>query len=37
MIDYNTDGKPQDLYNALPYRASDHDPVVVRPEPAADL
>src|SRR5450830_227209 len=29
VIDYNTDGKPQDLYNALPYRASDHDPVVV--------
>jgi predicted extracellular nuclease len=29
VIDYNTDGKPQDLYSALPYRASDHDPVVV--------
>ena len=29
VIDYNTDGKPQDLYNALPYRASDHDPVIV--------
>ncbi|PHV07390.1 endonuclease/exonuclease/phosphatase [Janthinobacterium sp. BJB412] len=29
VIDYNTNGKPQDLYNALPYRASDHDPVVV--------
>ncbi|WUR14839.1 ExeM/NucH family extracellular endonuclease [[Empedobacter] haloabium] len=29
VIDYNLDGKPQDLYNALPYRASDHDPVVV--------
>jgi hypothetical protein len=29
VIDYNTDGKPQDLYNALPYRASDHDPVVI--------
>lgn len=29
VIDYNKDGKPQDLYNALPYRASDHDPVVV--------
>ncbi|MYN08306.1 ExeM/NucH family extracellular endonuclease [Pseudoduganella aquatica] len=29
VIDYNTDGKPQDLYNALAYRASDHDPVVV--------
>lgn len=29
VIDYNTESKPQDLYNALPYRASDHDPVVV--------
>jgi len=29
VIDYNKDGKPQDLYNALAYRASDHDPVVV--------
>jgi len=29
VIDYNTDGKPQDLYDALPYRASDHDPVIV--------
>ncbi|CDG84590.1 ExeM/NucH family extracellular endonuclease [Janthinobacterium agaricidamnosum] len=29
VIDYNTDNKPQDLYNALPYRASDHDPVVI--------
>ncbi|NRR31591.1 ExeM/NucH family extracellular endonuclease [Oxalobacteraceae bacterium] len=29
VIDYNTDGKPQDLYNALPYRASDHDPVII--------
>ncbi|PIF09342.1 ExeM/NucH family extracellular endonuclease [Janthinobacterium sp. 13] len=30
VIDYNIDSaKPQDLYNALPYRASDHDPVVV--------
>lgn len=29
VIDYNTENKPQDLYNALPYRASDHDPVVV--------
>jgi predicted extracellular nuclease len=29
VIDYNTDGKPQDLYTALPYRASDHDPVVI--------
>ncbi|WP_338758433.1 ExeM/NucH family extracellular endonuclease [Massilia sp. METH4] len=29
VIDYNTDGKPQDLYDAQPYRASDHDPLVV--------
>jgi len=29
LIDYNTDGKQQDLYTALPYRASDHDPVIV--------
>lgn len=29
VIDYNTEFKPQDLYSALPYRASDHDPVVV--------
>lgn len=29
LIDYNLDGKPQDFYTALPYRASDHDPVVV--------
>jgi len=29
VIDYNLDGKPQDLYTPLPYRASDHDPVVV--------
>ena len=30
VIDYNIDAaKPQDLYNALPYRASDHDPVVI--------
>ncbi|WP_300754908.1 ExeM/NucH family extracellular endonuclease [Janthinobacterium sp.] len=30
VIDYNIDSaKPQDLYNALPYRASDHDPVVI--------
>jgi len=29
VIDYNTDGKPQDLYSAGPYRASDHDPVVI--------
>jgi uncharacterized protein len=30
VIDYNIDAaKPQDLYDALPYRASDHDPVVI--------
>jgi predicted extracellular nuclease len=29
VIDYNTEFKPQDLYTTLPYRASDHDPVVV--------
>jgi predicted extracellular nuclease len=29
VIDYNLDGKPQDLYTPLPYRASDHDPVVI--------
>jgi len=30
VIDYNIDSaKPQDLYNGLPYRASDHDPVVI--------
>ena len=29
VIDYNTDGKPQDLYTAAPFRASDHDPVLV--------
>ncbi|QBE62508.1 ExeM/NucH family extracellular endonuclease [Pseudoduganella lutea] len=29
VIDYNTNGKPQDLYDAQPYRASDHDPVVI--------
>jgi predicted extracellular nuclease len=28
-IDYNKDGKPQDLYVDNAYRASDHDPVVV--------
>jgi predicted extracellular nuclease len=28
-IDYNTDGKPQDLYVDNAYRASDHDPVVI--------
>ncbi|MBC7501495.1 MAG: ExeM/NucH family extracellular endonuclease, partial [Herminiimonas sp.] len=29
VIDYNTEFKPQDLYTASPYRASDHDPVVI--------
>ncbi len=29
VIDYNTEFKPQDLYTATPYRASDHDPVIV--------
>ncbi len=32
VLDYNLDGKntaAQNLYNALPYRASDHDPVVI--------
>ncbi|MEC5386781.1 ExeM/NucH family extracellular endonuclease [Uliginosibacterium sp. H3] len=29
VIDYNTEFKPQDLYTASPYRASDHDPVIV--------
>jgi len=29
VIDYNTEFKPQDLYTASPYRASDHDPVVL--------
>jgi len=29
VIDYNTEFKPQDLYSATPYRASDHDPVVI--------
>ncbi len=29
VIDYNTEFKPQDLYSATPYRASDHDPVLV--------
>ena len=28
-IDYNTDGKPQDLYVNNAYRASDHDPVII--------
>ncbi len=29
VIDYNTEFKPQDLYSADPYRASDHDPVII--------
>ena len=29
VVDYNTDGKAQDKYTSAPYRASDHDPVVV--------
>ena len=29
VIDYNTEYKPQDLYTPTPYRASDHDPVIV--------
>ncbi|MET0267771.1 MAG: ExeM/NucH family extracellular endonuclease [Duganella sp.] len=29
VLDYNTDGKPEDKYTAAPYRASDHDPVVL--------
>ena len=29
VIDYNTEFKPQDLYTSAPYKASDHDPVVV--------
>jgi predicted extracellular nuclease len=29
VIDYNTEFKVQDLYSASPYRASDHDPVVI--------
>ncbi len=29
VIDYNTEFKPQDLYTPGPYRASDHDPVVI--------
>ena len=29
VIDYNTEFKPQDLYTPTPYRASDHDPVVL--------
>lgn len=29
VIDYNTEFKPQDLYTPGPYRASDHDPVII--------
>jgi hypothetical protein len=29
VIDYNTEFKPQDLFAANPYRASDHDPTVL--------
>lgn len=29
VIDYNTDFKPQDLYTVSPWRASDHDPVLI--------
>jgi predicted extracellular nuclease len=29
VLDYNTDGKAQDKYTSAPYRASDHDPVVI--------
>ena len=29
VIDYNTEYKPEDLYTPTPYRASDHDPVIV--------
>ncbi|HKQ99899.1 MAG TPA: ExeM/NucH family extracellular endonuclease [Pyrinomonadaceae bacterium] len=29
VLDYNTEFKTQDLYAPTPYRASDHDPVVV--------
>lgn len=29
VIDYNTEFKPQDLYTPTPYRASDHDPVLI--------
>ncbi|MES2500827.1 MAG: ExeM/NucH family extracellular endonuclease [Pseudomonadota bacterium] len=29
VIDYNTEFKPQDLYTPGPYKASDHDPVIV--------
>jgi len=29
VLDYNLDGKPEDKYTSAPYRASDHDPVVI--------
>lgn len=29
VLDYNTDGKPEDKYSSAPYRASDHDPVLI--------
>jgi uncharacterized repeat protein (TIGR01451 family) len=29
VIDYNTEFKPRDLYKPTPYRASDHDPVLI--------
>ena len=29
IIDYTTANKPQDLYQPTPYRASDHDPIVM--------
>jgi uncharacterized protein len=29
VIDYNTEFKPDDRYAATPYRASDHDPVIL--------
>ncbi len=29
VIDYNTEFKPQDLYQPNPFRSSDHDPVIV--------
>lgn len=29
VIDYNTEFKPQDLYTNVPYKSSDHDPVIV--------
>ena len=29
VIDYNTEFKPQDFYTPTPYRASDHDPVLI--------